>query len=229
LKPSALGPLLQSLDRVEAGRVRIALRAAADRLALANTAELVRLVASDDPTVAGEAVVRAGELRLAAAVPALGALLDRAEGQLRTRAAEALAKIATPGALEQLSRHADDASRDVRLTALRALGQGGYRGAVSRLEALVKERRRDADLSEQMLLFEAYGASCGDAGVPLLDALLNGRSLIGRRADAQVRACAAMALGRVGTPRAEQALGRASDEKDVVVRTAVQRALRALT
>ncbi|HEY0971761.1 MAG TPA: HEAT repeat domain-containing protein [Gemmatimonadales bacterium] len=228
LRPVALGPLLRSIERVQSARVRGALRMAADQLALANTAELVRLVSSDDPSIATEAVARAGELRLAAAVPALIAVSGRAEGQLKARAAGALARIASPGALEHLSRLVDDDSREVRVAALRALAQGGYRGAAPRLEALVKERRRDADLSEQMILFEAYGASCGEGGIPLLDGLLNGRSLLGRRPEAQVRACAAVALGRVGTPRAQQALARAEGEKDVVVRTAVQRALRTL-
>jgi HEAT repeat protein len=77
-----------------------------------------------------------------------------------------------------------------------------------------------------MSFFEAYGALCGDSGLEYLDALLNGKGFLGRREDAEVRACAAFALGRIGSIRATEALRKAAGEKDVVVRNAVNRALR---
>ena len=67
---------------------------------------------------------------------------------------------------------------------------------------------------------------CGDGGVAHLDALLNGRSLLRHREDSEMRACAAIALGRVGTDKAVAALRKAAVEKDVIVRNAVARALR---
>ena len=77
-----------------------------------------------------------------------------------------------------------------------------------------------------MAFFEAFGALCGDPGVPLLDAVLNGKSLLGRREEPELRACAARALGRVATAKARAALERAMSERDVVVRNAVNRAVR---
>jgi HEAT repeat protein len=62
--------------------------------------------------------------------------------------------------------------------------------------------------------------------VPLLDSVLNARSLFGRKEDAELRACAAMALGRVGSEAAIATLRRAAAEKDILVRNAVNRALR---
>jgi len=59
-----------------------------------------------------------------------------------------------------------------------------------------------------------------------LDAVLNGKGFLGRREDAETRACAAIALGRVGTAKAIDTLRKAATEKDVVVRNAVSRALR---
>ena len=59
-----------------------------------------------------------------------------------------------------------------------------------------------------------------------LDALLNGRSLLRYREDSEMRACAAIALGRIGTDKAIAALRKAAVEKDVIVRNAVARALR---
>jgi HEAT repeat protein len=66
----------------------------------------------------------------------------------------------------------------------------------------------------------------GDAGVELCDAILNGKSFLGRREDSEIRACAAVALGRIATARAMDSLRKASAEKDVIVRSAVTRALR---
>jgi len=37
---------------------------------------------------------------------------------------------------------------------------------------------READLTEKMAAFEAYGSLCGNAGVAALDAMLNGKSVI---------------------------------------------------
>jgi HEAT repeat protein len=43
---------------------------------------------------------------------------------------------------------------------------------------------------------------------------------------ADTRACAAMALGRIKTPEARDILQRALEDKELVVRNAVNRALR---
>jgi hypothetical protein len=85
---------------------------------------------------------------------------------------------------------------------------------------------RDADLTEKMALFEAYGSLCGDGGIAHLDGILNGKGFLGRREDPELRACAAMALGRIGSDPAMASLRQAQGEKDVVVRNAVNRALR---
>ena len=75
-------------------------------------------------------------------------------------------------------------------------------------------------------MFEAYGAMCGENGVPLLDGLLNSRGLFGKRDDTEIRACAAMALGRIGSEKAQASLRKASSDKEILVRNAVNRGLR---
>jgi len=50
--------------------------------------------------------------------------------------------------------------------------------------------------------------------------------MFGRREEPDIRACAAVALGRIKTANATAALQKAANEKDVVVRNAVSRALR---
>jgi HEAT repeat protein len=74
--------------------------------------------------------------------------------------------------------------------------------------------------------FEAYGL-VGDAeAIAVLDKLLNGRGFLGRREPSDIRAAAALALGKVADAAARNALMKASQEEDPVVRSAVNRALR---
>ena len=76
-------------------------------------------------------------------------------------------------------------------------------------------------------MFELYGSLCGDGGIPFLDEILNPKTgLFSRKEDPELRACAALALGRVGTPKAQASLQKAAGEKDIIVRTAVNRALK---
>jgi len=227
LRPAALGTVFEWLGRLQTPKIRPLLEQAASRLASQNTAELVKLIGSDNRAVALEATRRAGGLRTPAAVAPLARVLVDGDAELRVAAVQALTEIGTPGAMQALERGLEDTDRDVRVATVRAVQAKSHRAALPKLEAAVKGRGvRDADLSEKMAMFEAYGTMCGDAGVATLDGMLNGKSLFGPRADAELRACAAMALGRVGSPAAQAALQKAANEKDVVVRNAVSRALR---
>jgi hypothetical protein len=227
LRGSALATVLDWLGRLQNPRLRPLLEQAAARLASQSTADLVKLIASPSRNIALEAIRRAGALRTPAAVGPTAKVLTSGDVELRAAAVQALAEIGSPTALQSLEGGVDDADRDVRVAAIRALQAKGYRAVLPRLETIVKGRAiRDADLSEKMAVFEAYGSLCGAAGVTALDAMLNGKSLFGRREDSELRACAAIALGRVGTPGAQAALRQSANEKDVVVRNAVSRALR---
>jgi len=227
LRPAALATIFGWLHRTQNDRLVPLLHAAAGRLAAANTTELVRLIQSPEPDVSSEAIRRAGALKAQAAVLSLSKILAETDVQRRQIAVQALTEIGSPGALQALERAIEDSDRDVRITAVRALTARSYRPVLGRLESVVKGKAvRDADLTEKMAFFEGYGTLCGDGGVAHLDAMLNGKGFLGRREDAEVRACAAIALGRVGTPKALESLRKANGEKDIVVRNAVNRALR---
>jgi hypothetical protein len=227
LRPTALATVFLWLSKTQNDRLRPLLQSAAGRIAGANTSELVRLIGAPQPEVATEAVRLAGALKTQAAVAGLGKLLTNSDVHLRQVAAHALAEIGSPGAMQALERAIDDDDRDVRVTAVRAMTARNYRPALSRLESVVKGKRvREADLTEKMAFFEGYGSLCGEGGVSHLDAVLNGKGFLGRREDSEIRACAAIALGRVGTPKAIETLRKAATEKDIVVRNAVSRALR---
>jgi hypothetical protein len=227
LRGTALATVLEWLGRAQNVRLRPMLEEAAARLASQNTGELVKLIVSPAHSVAEEAIRRAGALKSPAAVAPLTRVLADGDSALRVGAVQALGEIATPGALQALERGMDDAERDVRVAAVRALSARNYRPMLPKLDAMVKGKAiREADLSEKMAVFEAYGALCGDEGVSGLDGMLNGKSMFGRREEPEVRACAAVALGRINSPKSLESLRRAASEKDVVVRNAVNRALR---
>lgn len=228
LRASALGTVFGWLGSTQNAKLRPLLEGAAERLAVSNTGELVKLISSAEGAVAMEAVKRAGGLKTAAAVPALGKVLSEPNRDLRLAAVSALVEIGTPGAMQALEKALEDVDRDVRVAAIKALGQKAYKPALSKVTALVKANQiREADRTERLSMFELYGSLCGDGGVPWLDELLNPKSgLFSKKEDPEFRACAAIALGRIGTARAQQALQKAMSEKDVVVRNAVNRALK---
>ena len=229
LRPEALPTLLAWMPRVSNLRVKVVLEEALQRLGAAHVPDLVGAIAGADAVVALEAVKLAGKLKLQQAVPAMAQALGHEETAIRVAAVQALSDLATPAALQGLERALDDVDRDVRLTAVRVLMQHRHRGALAKVTAAVQGKSvRAADLTEKMAFFEAYGALVGEAGVAGLDTLLNSGGFLKRREEPETRACAALALGRIGTPSARQALERASGAKEALVRNAVSRALRGL-
>jgi HEAT repeat protein len=229
LRPNALETVFAWLGRSRTEQVRDLIAQAADRLTAAHPGELMRLIALKQKGVSAEAVKRAGFVKSQVAVPALARLLVESDDvALRQAAVQALTQIDSPGSMLALERSIDDADRDVRVAAVRALAAKSYRGVLPRIESRVKGKSiRGADLTERMAFFEAYGAMCGDGGVAYLDDLLNAKGMFGMREEPDLRACAAIALGRIGSKKATAALQRAANgEKDIVVRNAIARAQR---
>ncbi len=201
------------------------------RLAAANVDRVVAAIGSSDAAAVKEAVTLTGKLKLLQAVPALvGVAGAHAERAIRLGAVQALAEIGSPGAMQGLERTLEDDDREVRLAAVRVLSQRQHRASLGRISTMVQGKSvRAADLTEKMAFFEAYGALVGEEGVAILDAMLNGGGFLKKREAPEVRACAAMALGRIGTPAAQAALRRAEGTKEALVRNAVARALRGAT
>ena len=227
LQSRALETILSWIGRSQNPQLKMLLEVAASRLAGSNSAELIRLIGSDDEAVVLEAIRRAAALKSPAAVPALGKMLTVGESDMRLAAVTALTEIGSPGAMQMLERALVDEDREVRIVAVRALGARNARAALPRIETAIKGKDlRESNLTEKMAFFEAYGLLCGDAGVPLLDGLLNAKGFMGKKDDSEIRACAAMALGKINTSKASDSLNRAAGEKDVIVRNAVSRAIR---
>ena len=227
LRPEALSTLMLWVGKLHDQYVRDLVQAAAAQLAQANAAEVLKALASQDGAVQLEMVRLAGRLKLPGAPEGMEALLASEDRALKLAVIEALTAIGSPSAMRLLEKAIDDTDRDVRIAAVRFLAARGYRNAAARVESMVTgSKLRNADLTEKMVFFEAFGALVGTKGLPTLEKMLAGKGFLGKKADPETRACAAMALGKVRTPEARAVLERAAQDKEPLVRNAVTRALR---
>jgi hypothetical protein len=227
LKPEALEAILGWLPKLTNERVRGLLDGSAQRLAQAHPEVMTNALKTPDEVILLEALRLVSMTKLPPAVPALGALIVKGSSQVKRAAVEALAVIGTPGAMQQLERAIEDTDRDVRVAAVRAMAAQGYRGAFDAIEGAISGRTmKDADLTEKTVFFEAYGTLAGESGINTLQPMLQTKGFMRRKQDSQTRACAAMALGKIGTEAAKKALKEAASDKDPLVRNAVTKALR---
>ncbi len=227
LRASALEPVLTWIPRLSTPQLRALLEGVADRLASAHSAEVLRILRTPTSEALGAVVSLCGRLGLHNAVPGLGETVVHPDPAVRLATVNTLAQLGTPGALAFIDQAIDDADRGVRLAAVRVVGTRGYKGALRRVEAVVLGKAvKEMDLTEKMAFFEAYGSIAGTAALKALTGLLLPRGLLKLKEPSETRACAAIALGRIRGPEARDVLQRAADDKDLVVRNAVNRALR---
>lgn len=213
--------------RVPAGTARKVIEQVAGTLFTARPT-LLRRILDEAPDA-----VLVGALQFARVVPNPGLVEPLAKRFLVGReetsglAALALAAIATPGAMEVLVGAIAHPAREVRLSVYRAIASTRYRGAFAVLRRELEARAiRQADLTEKRAFVEACVAAGGDEATPMLDALLNGKSLLRHREPADVRACAAYGLGLIGTASALASLQRAAASTDPIVKRAISQAMR---
>lgn len=227
LRPSALGVIVAALPGVQNPRARALLEAAVDRMASANANEVLRLLRDPNTEALSDLIGICGRLKLQGAVQGLSETLAHTDPAVRLATVQALTEIGTPGTLAAMEKVIDDNDRGVRLAAVRALGARGYKNALRRIEPVVMGKAdRAVDLTERMAFFEAFGAIAGAGGIPPLSSMLLSKGVFGFRANPETRACAAVALGRIRTPEARAVLQQAMEDKELVVRNAVSRALR---
>jgi len=227
LRSTALEPLVSWLPNLSSAPLRKMLEDVVDKLAGSNIAEVQRLLREPDSPALMGIVSICGRLQLHHAVPSFTDVIGHADPAVRLAAVQTLGQLGTPGAMTLLDRAIDDSDRAVRLAAVRGVGTRGYKGALRRIEAVVMGKSsKTIDLTEKMAFFEAYGAIAGAGGLKTLSTILLQRGLLKMKEPPETRACAAVALGRIKTPEARELLQRAVDDKELVVRNAVNRALR---
>ena len=227
LRAGALSPLLRASETVEHKELQAVLRSAVKGIAERNRGAVVRLLTEEDPIVASGAARLAGDMQITEAGPALAGLLAHFDGKVRLAAVEAAVSLRASTAAGALLDTLDDPEREIRIAAARALAALRYGPAAARLEDILKSKElRSADITEKVAFFEAYGTVAGERAVDMLDKLLNSKGFLGKREPNEVRAAAALGLGKVQSPAAQAALRKAVQEEDAVVRSAVNRALR---
>ena len=227
LRSSALEPLVSWLPNLSSAPLRKMLEDVVDKLAGGNIAEVQRLLRQPDSPALMGIVALCGRLQLHHAVPGFTDVIAHADPAVRLAAVQTLGQLGTPGALTLLDRAIEDTDRSVRLAAVRGVGARGYKGALRRIETVVLGKSsRTIDLTEKMAFFEAYGSIAGAGGIKALSAILLQRGLLKMKEPPETRACAAVALGKIKTPEARDLLQRAAEDKELVVRNAVNRALR---
>jgi HEAT repeat protein len=227
LRASALEPVLTWIPNLSSAPLRTLLEGVADRLAETYPSEVLRILKDPESPALAPVVTLCGRLGLLQAVSGLGETVVHRLPAVRLSSVQALAQLATPAAMALIDKALDDDDRAIRLAAVRVVGGRGYKGAQRRVEAIVLGKAvKEMDLTEKMAFFEAYGAIAGASGLKPLSALLLPRGMLRMKESSEVRACAAIALGKIRTPEAREVLQRAADDKDLVVRNAVSRALR---
>ena len=227
LKPTALGPLLRASELTQIRELQPVLREAVHGIAEKNPAAVAALLRDEDAVVLAGAARLAGRLKATEAGPTLAQLMTHPVADVRLAAVEAAVELKASTAAGALQALLGDADRQVRIAAARGLGKLKYRPAAARFKDVVTGKDiRTADISEKIAYFESYGELAGDAAHELMDKLLNGKGFLGRKEPPEIRACAALALGKIGTDQARRSLQAAAGEVDPVVRSAVNRALR---
>ncbi|MEJ2239336.1 MAG: HEAT repeat domain-containing protein [Gemmatimonadales bacterium] len=228
LRPEALQAVLEWMPKLTNDAVRKPLDRAAKRLAASHPDQVIQTLETGDVPVVIMTLQMVAQLAIPPFVQALGTLLEREEPEVRKEAVSALAATGSPGAMRELEKAIDDAERDVRVIAVKALSEKGHQAAFSKIEAAVMGKGlRGADLTEKTVFYEAYGLMAGDDGVARLRPMLETKGLLRRKGDAETRACVAMALGKIGGEEAKGVLEQAAaEEKDVLVKNAINRALR---
>jgi hypothetical protein len=230
LRPTALATLVEWTPRLTSAQVRALVESAVRELASANQGELLRLLRSGDPVALPGAIDLAGRLRLEGAVAGLGEVMAHEDPAIRQAVTDALIQIGTPGALVLLERAIGDDDRGVRIAALKALSARGYKGALRRVEEVVTGKgRKDIDFNERRAFFEAYGAVAGPGGLAVLRDLIVRRGFFRRKKSADIRMCAALGLGKLGSPEAREVLESVAEDGDRQVRNAVAAALRGVS
>jgi hypothetical protein len=227
LRATALEPLVSWLPNLSSEPLQKMVEEVIDKLAISHPAELQRLLRIPDSPALTGIIAACGRLQLQTVVPAFTQVIAHSDPAVRLAAVNALGLLGTPGAMTLLDGALEDEDRQVRVAAVRALGSRGYKGALKRIESVVQGKSaRQMDLTEKMAFFEAYGAIAGANGLKALSTILLQRGLLRMKEPPETRACAAMALGRIKTTEARELLQRAAADKELVVRNAVNRALR---
>ncbi len=192
----------------------------------AHPKQVATALATDQRAVILGALELVARLRLKEVEANVASLAKHPDIGVRSAVVQALAGLATPKAMQGMLAMLEDTDPDVRIAAMQGVSSRRYPRALPVLQKMVLDKDlEERDLSEKRAIFEAYGMLGGAGCVEPLASLLIGKGFKRRHADSDIRACAAMALGKAGGREARMVLEKAASDKDPMVRTAVTGAL----
>jgi hypothetical protein len=192
-------------------------------IAGSDEAGLRQALASEDPQEAVAAAFLIGLTADSRHLEALGETLSSDNAEVRRETLLALKGFGGGRALEFVSRGVNDGDPSVRLYALRHLVSHRYAPALARVTDRLERREADRSLTEQRLLYEAYGALGGADVVDDLVSRFRRRRGLFRKRDPEEAACVLIALGATASPAARQVVEEASgDRHPLVARVAGQ-------
>jgi HEAT repeat protein len=228
LKPSALPVVLAHLGRIVDLATRRVLESSVDALGRNQPEALGALIGNGPEDALVPAIALSARLGLTQLVPVIVDRLQTGDEALRLASVRALGDMGTPTAVSAIETALDDPERSVRQNALSLLlARGGSGGLLHRLEAMLFDGpEREWERSERRSVFEAYGSVAGAAALPKLKELLEPRGIFRRRVSADVRASAVFALVKVGGPDARAVVEQFTVDKEPVVRSAANAAMR---
>lgn len=227
LRPAALSSLVKASQHTDDKRIQLVLLDAVAQIGAQSQQAIVNLFNSEDSDILAGACQLAGRMGLTQSGGTLGKLMGHAVAAVRLAAVEASIALKSSSAAAGLEQALDDDERDIRIAAAKGLAELRYQPSAPKVKAKLGSRAmKNADITEKIAFFEAYGAVGGEEAVKVLGRLLNRKGMLGRREPEEMRACAALGLGRAGTQAAMSELRAAQNTAEPVVRSAVGRALR---
>jgi len=226
LRGGALGVLLRATLDTDSRDLERILGEAVESIAERDAEAVAALLRADDPDVVAAAARIVGHQKIGSAAGELRDLLYSSYPQVRMAAVQAVGALRVSTLMGPLVETLLDPEARVRVTAAKVLGGARYQAASARFREILDSKEiRQADRLEKITFFEAYGRLGDPRAVEVLDGYLNGKGFLGRREGSEIRASAALGLGRVGSREAQAALRKAERDDDAVVRSAVTRAL----
>ncbi len=223
--PAAAGNLLNLLDALtSAGHRRLILDLIVDMGVLEGPALHERMQRSQW-FVTIELLNLAQKLPRADLAPILLWAVDHEHPKVRALAVGMLRIFPSGVADELIAKAIGDADAEVRISALRLVAGRKSTAARNPIESVLKgDDFWDLDPRELRAMMLAYAIVFRDQSVPLLERALN-PGFFARSKMTNAQMAAAMALGRIATPTAREALARGQRTLNTKVRDAIKTAL----
>lgn len=161
------------------------------------------------------------------AVPYIQKVLNHEELRVRREVIQALGLIGGPKAISLLIKSLNDKDTRIRSMAAVNLGKIGKTiGLAALLEIVQSKDFQKREASEIKAFFDGIGMVGSNEAIPILQQLLERKSLFGLGRVDEIRIGAAHALAMIGTPEARAILEQGQNSKDESIRKACLQALK---